>query len=452
MKTTLILSSISGSFDGQLRGLITGCRLRAEDEGSLLELHAGVLFELVIQVHNMQDVEELSLVLVQSLDLYVEDRSGIDFDSVVLEDVLGQTDFVLVLDVHELLLRLGVIRIDLQFLHVGQICDPLIADLIGDPLCKVGIAVQQESSLCDAVGLIVELLREHLVEVSELFGHQDRGVKLRNAVDGEAGNDSKVRHADLSVIDDAHLVDLVADIYACIVIAVVDLTLKSAVDLLHDGVDSGKKSGEQLDGPFLKRFRHDGVVCISAALSHNAPRLVPCERVVIHEDAHQLGDGQSGVCIIELEDILLMQLSDVVVCLHVLLDRALKCCGYEEILLFETKLLTLYMVVAGIEDVADRAGKVFLLDGLLVLASVKRVKLEAYYRLRVPDSESIYKAVAITDDRKIIGNGLDRAVAFLLVHGAAVSVQIGGHITTEMHFLGVLGSAKFEGISVLKPV
>ena len=118
----------------------------------------------------------------QSLDLYVENRAGIDFDSVVLEDIFCQAYFVLVLDVHELFLRLGVVHVDFQFLHLGQIRDPLVADLVGDPLGQVRIAVKKESSLRDAVGLVVELLGEHLIEVPEFFGHKDGRVQLRNAV------------------------------------------------------------------------------------------------------------------------------------------------------------------------------------------------------------------------------------------------------------------------------
>ena len=158
------------------------------------------------------------------------------------------------------------------------------------------------------------------------------------------------------------------------------------------------------------------------------------------------------MCVVELEDILLMKLSDVVVCLHVLLDRALKCGGHEEVLLFETQLLALDMVIAGIEDVADRAGQVLLFHGFLVLTSVKRVQLEAHYRLRVPDSQSIYKTVAVSDDRQVIGNSLYSAVAFLFVHGAAVSVQIGGDISAEVDFLCILRSSQLQGIAVIQPV
>ena len=43
-----------------------------------------MLLQFVIQVHYMQNIEQLSLVLMQTLYLYIEDGSGIYFDTVVL--------------------------------------------------------------------------------------------------------------------------------------------------------------------------------------------------------------------------------------------------------------------------------------------------------------------------------------------------------------------------------
>ena len=43
-----------------------------------------MLLQFVIQVHYMQNIEQLSLVLMQTLYLHIEDGSGIYFDTVVL--------------------------------------------------------------------------------------------------------------------------------------------------------------------------------------------------------------------------------------------------------------------------------------------------------------------------------------------------------------------------------
>ena len=52
---------------------------------------------------------------------------------------------------------------------MGQVSDPLVADLIRHPVRQQGIAVEQEAALGDAVGLVVELLRHHLIEILQLL-------------------------------------------------------------------------------------------------------------------------------------------------------------------------------------------------------------------------------------------------------------------------------------------
>ena len=77
-----------------------------------------------------------------------------------------------------------------------------------------------------------------------------------------------------------------------------DIKDESAVDLFHDLIDSGKQSGEQLDGPFFQSFCHDGMVCICACLCGNFPCLVPCKIVFIHQNSHQFCDRHCRMRII----------------------------------------------------------------------------------------------------------------------------------------------------------
>ena len=116
-------------------------------------------------------------------------------------------------------------------------------------------------------------------------------------------------------------------------ILLLDLLDKSPVDLLHDLIDSGQQSGEQLDGPFFQRFRHDRVVRISAGLRGHFPRLFPGQIIVVHQHAHQFRDGYRGMGIVELEGHLLMEFADIRMLLHVLRHGRLYGRGNEEILL-----------------------------------------------------------------------------------------------------------------------
>ena len=84
-------------------------------------------------------------------------------------DISGKTNLILVLDIHELLLRLQIIRIYGQLLHMRQIHNPVVSDLIRYPCGEQRIAVQKETSLRNSVRLIIELLRPELIEILQLL-------------------------------------------------------------------------------------------------------------------------------------------------------------------------------------------------------------------------------------------------------------------------------------------
>ena len=101
--------------------------------------------------------------------------------------------------------------------------------------------MQQETPLGDAVGLVVELLGEHLVEVLELTVLEDLCVEPGNAVDAVTGDDRHIGHTDLTVIDDAHAALFLFDVGAGILVNSGDLRLEPVMDLLHDLVNAGKE-------------------------------------------------------------------------------------------------------------------------------------------------------------------------------------------------------------------
>ena len=63
-----------------------------------VNIHIGVVPELIIQIHNLKCVQQLPLIGVDALDLYIEYTVRVHVDTVVDPDVLGQTYFVLPLD------------------------------------------------------------------------------------------------------------------------------------------------------------------------------------------------------------------------------------------------------------------------------------------------------------------------------------------------------------------
>ena len=435
--------------DGHLRSAIACSCLCAEDKGSRIERHLRMILQLVIQIHDMKDVHQLSLVLVQSLDLYVKDRTRIDIDSVVLLDILRQAQLILILDVHELLLCLRIICIDFHLRDLRKIGHPFISDMCRYPVCKKLVAVKQETALGDSVGLVVELVREHLIEVLKSLALEDLRMQLSNTVDGVAGNDCQVCHLDLSVVDDCHLGDLVLVARELLL----DLQKEAAVDLFYDLIDSRKQSGEQLDRPFLKCFSHDGMVRVSNRLRGHFPCIIPLQAFLIQQDTHQLSDSNGRMGIVHLEGCLLIELPDIRMESLVMRDRILHRSRDEEILLLQAQFLTCIMVIIRVQDLDDIPCKVLLLDSLLIITLIEGIQLEVVDGFCIPYTECIDHMVVIADDRDIKRNCqyglivlLDESVA------AGLLVVLNADISAELDLTGIFRSLQLEGISVLQPV
>ena len=61
------------------------------------KIHIRIVLQLVVQADDVQNVQHLALVLVQTLNLYVKDGVHIDFDAVVRLDIIRQTLLVVAL-------------------------------------------------------------------------------------------------------------------------------------------------------------------------------------------------------------------------------------------------------------------------------------------------------------------------------------------------------------------
>ena len=398
----------------------------------------------------MHDIEQLSLVLMQTLYLYIKDKVRAEFDMVMLLDILDQTELVLILDLAELFACLGILCQRGNALDLGQIGDPGIgAQLLCYPVSQKRIAVQEESSLGDAVCLVIELLRHHLIEVAQLTVLEDFSMQSCNTIYGEAAHDRHIGHADLTLVKDGHVLDLAV----LVGILLLDLLHESAIDLIHDLVYTGKQTHEQVYRPFLQGFRHDGVVGVCAASGYDGPCVIPFQVIIIYKDTHQLRYSYRRMGIVELEYSALGQLVNIVMGCHKTLYNLLQGCRYEEILLLETKLLAAVVVIIGIKNIYDRLCQILLLYRLGVVTLVKGIQVELSHRLGIPDSQGVYDAVIVTYDRQIIGHGQNGLIAVLHVAvPAQLLVILDADIAAEFDSLGILRTFDFERIAVSEPV
>jgi hypothetical protein len=85
--------------DDQLRDPIARRRLAAEDERARHHLRVGIRSQTVIERDHVQDVQVLTLVFVDTLDLNVEERRRIDEDPGLLLHEARKLAFVRLFDV-----------------------------------------------------------------------------------------------------------------------------------------------------------------------------------------------------------------------------------------------------------------------------------------------------------------------------------------------------------------
>ena len=289
-----------------------------------------IIAQAVIQVHNIQCQHQLPFILVQPLNLNIKNRPGIHLDIIMLFNVLSQSFLIFIFDPAEILKRLFIPDIIHQVLQMRQIHDPGIADLISDPFGQLRIAMQQETPLGNAVGLVVKLFRIHRVKVFKRLFFQNLSMQSGHAVDRIAADNGQMRHLNLAVRHDRHSsqeLTVVAELINY-------LRAEAAVNFLNDLVNPQQQAAEYLNRPFLQGFAHNRMIGISAALSNDRPSLGPLQAFLVNQNPHQLRHRQRRMSIVDMESYLAGQLFKVVVLFLKLINRCLQSGRNKEILLF----------------------------------------------------------------------------------------------------------------------
>ncbi len=136
-------------------------------------------------------------------------------------------------------------------------------------------------------------------------------MKLSNAVDRVAADDREIRHANhrlAAFLDQRHAADAI--IVTGPVLA--DLDDEARVDLVNNVEEPRQQAPEHRYRPHLESFRQQRVIGVGHRAVRDLPGLVPLEVVFIHQQAHQFGDGNGRVRIVQLEAVLLREQGEVV--------------------------------------------------------------------------------------------------------------------------------------------
>ena len=148
-------------------------------------------------MNNSEDIELLTLVLVNALHLHIKQRSRIDLVSSGLLDEIGQSEFVLGLDVGPFCSELFIIDKGLQFVQQSQVRQEFMtAKLLRNESGQGGIGLVKPATRGDTVGDVHEPVRSvDIYKVFEKSGLEEIRVQLSHTVDLVRSNDCQISHA-----------------------------------------------------------------------------------------------------------------------------------------------------------------------------------------------------------------------------------------------------------------
>ena len=256
----------------------------------------------------------------------------------------------------------------------------------------------------------------------------DLGVQRSHTVDGVGGVAGDPRHAHLVAGDGGHVVD-----GALVQAALGHLDAEAAVDLPDDLGDAREETVEDGDLPGLQSLGQHRVVGVGEGLGDHVPGRFPAQVVLVHEEAHELGDGEHRVGVVELDGVVVGEAGQVLaVVLHVVLDDLLEGGRAEEVLLAHPQDLALVGGVVGVEDAGDIRGALALDDGLGETLGVEGVVVELLERLGLPQTQVAHVLGAVAGDGHVVGDGAH------------------GHVPVAHQALGLL-VADDEGVALLHP-
>ena len=224
---------------------------------------------------------------------------------------------------------------------------------------------------------------------------------------------------------------------------------EAAVDLVDDFELARQHHLEPGQRPLLQRLGQQRVVRVGERALGEVPRLVPPQLRVVQQDAHQLGHGQRGMRVVELNRDLVGQRGPVVACGAEPADRVRQRAGDEKVLLEEAKPFALGRRVVRIEHARERFGGERFGQRAHEIAAAELLEVEVVRRRGGPEAQRVDRVAAEADDRPVVGKADERGGPI-----ANDAQRAGANVegTAKSHLDGLVGPRHFPGVGPGQPV
>ncbi|KNC22834.1 hypothetical protein FF38_08040 [Lucilia cuprina] len=278
-------------FNDLFGNIVTRSSLATDHNGTWGELSGGILLNAIVQSDDVQAVQQLTFVLVNTLDLDVKHRGRVDLHTIILLQNLSQLQFVFLLNAGNVALEVGVLSPLLQSNQLIQMYGPFVANLFADQIRQARVAEQQPTTRSNTVGLVLELVGLHLVEQTEKIILQDLGVNSGYTVDGMGTNNGQMSHVNafLTIFFNQRHAAHTIHVTGIEFLNIFHVQEVNVIDNLQVTRQNGLEHG---NGPAFQSFGKDGVVGVGTGADGDIPSLLPGQVLFIDQDAHKFRNGQ----------------------------------------------------------------------------------------------------------------------------------------------------------------
>ena len=257
---------------------------------------------------------------------------------------------------------------------------------------------------------------------------EDVGVDCRDAVDRIRRITGDPRHVHAPSGERRHVVDL-----PLVAALVGELDAEPAVDFGDDLHDAREDLLENRGRPRFQGLGENRVVGVGEGALHDFPCVFPRHAVLVQQQAHEFGNGQHRMRVVELDRVVLAEVAQVLsVVSDVGVDHRLQRRRNEEVLLAHAQDLALVGRVVRVKDAAQVGHALALDDRVGETLGVEGVVVEFLDGLGLPQAKRVDVLRPVAGDRHVVG------------HRAHMHVS-------EMDVFGGFFVADDEGVALLHP-
>ncbi len=155
---------------------VAGGRLAAEDDGTRDHVITLSRTQAIVAGDDPQYIEQLTLVFVNSFDLYVKQGLGIERHAVAVEQICGQGLFISLFHRFETMLECFIVGPMGQCRELGQVVLPGLSQGLRKQGRKTEIGFIEPASWRDPIGDIEDLARIEGIEFGKGRGLEQLGM------------------------------------------------------------------------------------------------------------------------------------------------------------------------------------------------------------------------------------------------------------------------------------